>query len=192
VAGTASDDGSGLASVALALRRGDKHGYELPAFIQGLYLDAHFFGATTWEAGLGLSFFDDNVKLQAMYGQAPAADESGVPQRFSGNVFSAKLIANVFYLPFASVFGPDWAAFAASLSLGAEFSYFDMNSGAGGKGLSAVIAQLEFPKFTNKSSTFLKKYSLYLEEQAWFVSSDVPGASTILFTTTAGVRVGIF
>lgn len=192
VAGTASDDESGLASVELELRKGDKRGYELPAFIQGLYLDAHVFGATTWEAGLGLSFFDDNVKLQAMYGQAPATDESGIPQRFFGSVFSAKLIANLFYLPFSSVFGPDWDAFSASLGLGAEFSYFSMNGTTDGKVLSGVVAQLEFPKYNLKQLTFLKKYSLYLEEEAWFVSSDVPGASTILFRTTLGVRLGLF
>jgi hypothetical protein len=115
VAGTASDDESGLASVELELRKGDKRGYELPAFIQGLYLDGHFLGATTSEAGL-------------------------------------KLIANVFYLPFASLFGPDWDAF----------------------------------------SSFMKKYSLYVEEEAWFVTSDVPGASTILFRTTCGVKLGLF
>ncbi len=192
VAGTASDDESGLASVELELRKGDKHGYELPAFIQGLYLDTHVFGATTWEAGLGLSFFDDNVKLQAMYGQAPATDESGAPQRFFGGVYSAKLIANLFYLPFSSVFGPDWDAFSASLGLGTEFSYFDMNGTTDGKVLSGVVLQLEFPKYTLKQLTFLKKYSLYVEEEAWFVSSDVPGASTILFRTTLGARLGLF
>ncbi|MDA8427302.1 MAG: Ig-like domain-containing protein [Treponema sp.] len=192
VSGTASDDESGLASVAVELRKGDKRGYELPAFVQGLYLDAHFFGATSWEAGLGLSFFGDNVKLQAAYGQAPTTDSAGNLQRFFGGVYSAKLIANVLYLPFSSVLGPDWGAFSSSLGLGAEFSYFDMNGTTEGKGLSAVLAQLEFPKYTLGSASFMKKYSLYLEEEAWFVSSDVPGASTILFMTTFGVRLGLF
>jgi hypothetical protein len=192
VAGTAADEESRLASVGVALRKGDKRGYELPAFIQGLYLDGHFFGATTWEAGLGLSFFGDNVKLQAMYGQAPAADADGNPQRFFGNVFSAKLIANVLYLPFSVLLGPDWDSFSCSIGLGTEFSFFDMNGTSQGKGLSAVIAQLEIPKYTLRSAPFLKKYSLYLEEQAWFIPSDVPDASTILLSTTVGVRLGIF
>jgi hypothetical protein len=192
VSGTASDDESGLASVAVELRKGDKRGYELPAFVQGLYLDAHFFGATSWEAGLGLSFFGDNVKLQAAYGQAPTTDSAGNLQRFFGGVYSAKLIANVFYLPFSSILGPDWSMFSSSLGLGAEFSYFDMNGTTEGKGLSAVLAQLEFPKYTLGSVSFMKKYSFYLEEEAWFVSSDVPGASTILLMTTFGVRLGLF
>jgi hypothetical protein len=192
VAGTASDDESGLASVGLELRKGDKSGYELPAFIQGLYLDGHFFGATTWEAGLGLSFFNDNVKLQAMYGQSPATDANGTPQRFFGNVISAKLIANVFYLPFSSILGPDWDSFASSLGLGAEFSYFDMSGTTGGKVLSGVIAQLELPRYILKNTTFLKRLSLYVEEEAWLVFSDVPGASTVLFRTTLGARVGLF
>ena len=192
LAGTASDDESGLASVEVALRKGDKRGYELPAFIQGLYLDGHFLGATTWETGLGLSFFDDNVKLQAMYGQAPPTDETGAPQRFFGNVFSVKLIANVFYLPFASVFGPDWDAFSSSLGVGTEFSYFDMNGTTDGKVVPGIIVQLELPKYTLKQLKFMKKYSLYVEEEAWFVTSDVPGASTILFRTTFGVKLGLF
>jgi len=170
-------------------KAGDKRGYELPAFIQGLYLDGHFLGATTWETGLGLSFFDDNVKLQAMYGQAPPTDETGAPQRFFGNVFSVKLIANVFYLPFASVFGPAWDAFSSSLGVGTEFSYFDMNGTTDGKVVPGIIVQLELPKYTLKQLKFMKKYSLYVEEEAWFVTSDVPGASTILFRTTFGVKL---
>jgi hypothetical protein len=67
-----------------------------------------------------------------------------------------------------------------------------MNGTTDGKVLSGVVAQLEFPKYNLKQLTFLKKYSLYLEEEAWFVSSDVPGASTILFRTTLGVRLGLF
>ena len=191
-AGIASDDQSGLASVDLALRKGDKSGYELPGFIQGLYLDGHFFGATTWEAGLGFSFFNDNVKLQAMFGQSPATDANGTPQRFFGNVYSAKLIANVLYLPFASMLGPDWDALSTSLGLGAEFSFFDMSGTTGGKVLSGVIAQLELPRYTLTHATFLKRFSLYVEEEAWLVFSDVPGASSVLFRTTVGARVGLF
>jgi hypothetical protein len=190
VAGVASDS-SGLESVGLTLRKGDKRGYELPAFIQGLYLDGHAFGGTAWEAGLGLSFFGDNVKLQAIYGQAPATNADGSAARFFGDVFSAKLIANVFFLPFSSFLGPDWAFLSASFGLGAEFSYFSQNS-AVGNGLAAVIAQLEFPKLTLKNASFLKKYSFYLELQAWFIASDVPGNSKFALMPTIGARLGLF
>ncbi len=93
-------DLNGLESVGVALRKGDKANYEVPSFIQGLYVDGQLLGATTWETGLGLTFFGDNVKLQGIYGQAPDTDSTGAPQSFYGDVFGAKLIANIVYLPF--------------------------------------------------------------------------------------------
>ncbi len=64
----AAYDESGLKEIAVSLRQGDKSRYQVPSFIQGLYLDAHTMGATWWDVGLGLTFFDDNVKLQAQIG----------------------------------------------------------------------------------------------------------------------------
>ncbi|HOX48033.1 MAG TPA: Ig-like domain-containing protein [Spirochaetales bacterium] len=182
-AGVASDE-SGLESVGLALRKGDKRGYELPAFIQGLYIDGHFLGATYYDIGAGLSFFQDNVKLQVMTGMAP---EEG---RFGGSVMGAKLLANIAYLPANFLLGPDWNFLSASLALGANFSYFSQSASGSGLILGAVVAQLEFPKITVQDWSFLKKYSFYTEGQAWFVSSDVQGG--ILFRLSFGARLGLF
>ena len=180
----AASDGSGLSGVGLSLRKGDKRGYELPAFIQGLYLDGHLYGATYWDVGAGLSFFQDNVKLQVIFGQAP---EDG---RFGGDVFGAKLLANIFYLPASFIFGPDWSFLSASFAVGANFSYFSTSTSGEGLVLGAVVAQIEFPKFTIRDWAFMRKISFYTEGQAWFVSSDVQGG--IELRMAFGLRLGLF
>ena len=43
--GTAQDE-NGVDGVGVAIRKGDKAAYEVPSFIQGLYLDLHGLGAT--------------------------------------------------------------------------------------------------------------------------------------------------
>ena len=189
VIGTASDS-DGVDQVRVALRKGDKAAYQVPSFIQGLYVDGHFFGATTWETGLGLTFFDDNVKLQALYGSAPATDASGQAQSFYGSVFGAKLIANIAYLPMNYLFGPDWSFLSMSLGLGANFTYFTETQSGGGLLVGAVFAQLEFPKFTLKDWTAFKKYSFYTEYQLWVLSSVVSGG--FVQRLSFGVRVGLF
>jgi len=88
-----SYDLNGMASVGVALRKGDKANYELPSFIQGLYVDGQMLGATTWQTGLGLTFFGDNVKLEAIYGQAPDTDSDGQQQSYYGDVFGFVLLA---------------------------------------------------------------------------------------------------
>jgi len=181
--GSASDS-SGLATVDLLIRKGDKRGYELPGFIQGLYIDAHVLGATYYDVGLGLSFFQDNVKLQVMAGQAPE------DARFGGEIVGAKLLANIGYLPASYLFGPDWDWLSASFALGANFSYFSRTASGSGLILGAVVGQLEFPKVTVKKWSFMKKYSLYTEGQAWFVSSDVQGG--IEYRMSCGMRFGLF
>lgn len=183
VAGSASD-ASGLASVGLVLRKGDKRGYEVPAFIQGLYLDAHFLGATFWDIGAGLSFFQDNVKLQVMLGQAPTEG------RFGGQVFGAKLLANLGYLPASFILGADWDWLSAAFAVGANFSYFSTSTSGAGLVLGAVVAQIEFPKVTVKSWIFMRKFSTYIEGQAWFVSSDIQGG--VEYRLAAGLRLGLF
>ncbi|MEA1912011.1 MAG: hypothetical protein U9N32_10135, partial [Spirochaetota bacterium] len=85
--GTAGDL-NGLDSVEVLIREGRKEKYQVPSFIQGLYIDMHALGATYGELGVGLSFFDDVVKLQAQIGMAP-------PGRFNGLVVGGKLLANI-------------------------------------------------------------------------------------------------
>lgn len=209
-------DLNGLEDVAVVVRSGDKSSYEVPGFIQGAYLDAHLLGATRFEAGVGLSFFDDNVKLQVHWGQGFDVQPSwenlfGIPtaastaadrSRFGGNVLGAKLLANVAYIPFSYFFGPDLDFFSMSFAVGASFTYFsqqtalaDIFSPPGGKYmvLSGVIAQWEFAKFTFDLPMF-RSYGFYVEGGLIFIPSE---ASTRLEefirpNVAFGLRIGIF
>jgi hypothetical protein len=187
VYGGSADDYE-IDSVEISLRPGDKAGYSVPQFIQGLYLDVHTLGATPVEYGLGLSFFEDNVKLQFQTGQA----DSGT--RYTGWVFGAKLLANVFYLPFDYFLGPDWTCFSMSFALGANFSYFAMEENDNPVFMGAVLGQWEFARVDVSKVLpkwqFMKSLGLYAEPVLWFASSDV-SAGTI-FRMTFGARLGIF
>jgi hypothetical protein len=186
VVGSAFDE-SGLQEVAVSLRQGDKSRYQVPSFIQGLYLDAHTMGATWWDLGLGLTFFDDNIKLQAQLGMAPSG-------RFNGLVLGAKLLANLATVPFSYFFGPSWDFFSMSLAVGANFSYFTMSEDRieftdEGLVLGAVIAQLEFAKFTIAPWRALNTWAFYTEYQLWFISSDVEGGT--VSKLSFGLRIGL-
>jgi hypothetical protein len=184
--GTAADE-SGLAEVAVSLREGDKSRYQVPSFIQGLYLDAHTMGATYWDVGLGLTFFDDNVKLQVQVGMSP-------PGRFSGLVLGAKLLANIATLPFGYLFGPSWDFFSMSLAVGANFSYFTMSENSvaftdAGLVLGGMVAQLEFARFRIPGWRVASTYGLYTEYQLWFISSDVEAGT--VNRLAFGLRMGL-
>jgi hypothetical protein len=182
-----ADDEFDIDSVEVSLRPGDKAGYSVPQFIQGLYLDANFLGATNYSAGFGLSFFDNNVKLQVQAGQAP-------PGRFTGTVVGAKLLANILYLPFEYYFGPDWEFFSMSFALGANFSYFSMEPGETALVMGAVLAQWEFARIDMSHFfpkwEYFKSISLYMEPIFWFASSDVAAAT--IFKFALGARISLF
>jgi hypothetical protein len=184
--GTASDE-NGIEQVRTVLRKGDKAGYAVPGFIQGMYFDAQLLGATDWSVGAGLTFFDQNVKLQAQVGMAPEG-------RFSGMLLGAKLLANIARLPFSYFFGPDLDYLSASFALGANFSYAT-NSGSvvdfSGPGviLGGVVAQLEFPIFKLKGWTVFNTWSVYTEYQLWFISSDV--SAGVVNRLSFGLRIGL-
>ncbi len=189
LAGRAYDE-NGMASVGVALRKGDKANYQIPSFIQGLYVEAQALGATQWQAGAGLTFFDDNVKLQAIYGMAPETDADGIPQSFYGDVFGGKLVANVAFLPFESLFGADWSFLSASLGLGAGFSYFSETQAGSGLLVGSVFGQVEFPKISFASRSFMKSVSIYSEVQLWVLSSVVDGG--FIPKLSFGARIGMF
>lgn len=213
VEGVAGDN-VGLREVLIQIRNGDKASYQLPGFIQGSFIDLHFMGSTRWESGLGLSFFDDNVKLQVMTGQgfdvSPTWDNIlGLPvpdalsSRFTGYVLGAKLLANVAYLPFNYFFGPDWDFFSMSFAVGASFTYFSQQTSFGsilsppdGKYmvLSGVVGQWEFAKFTLENWTIPRSFGLYLEGGLVFIPSEVSTSldEMIRGTLAAGVRIGLF
>ncbi|HRS65164.1 MAG TPA: Ig-like domain-containing protein, partial [Spirochaetia bacterium] len=216
VVGTAFDE-NGLKEVGVLIRTGDKAAYSVPGFIQGSYFDAHVLGATRYETGLGLSFFDDNVKLQFALGQGfdarptwdnifgmitentPPADIS----RFGGYVLGLKLLANIAYLPFGYYFGPDWDFFSMSFTMGANFTYFSMQKDIANifsppEGryiiLSSILGQWEFAKITFKDWVVLKSYALYVEGSLVFIPSE---ASTRLEELVRpniafGLRIGLF
>jgi hypothetical protein len=184
--GTASDE-TGLESVDISLREGDKSRYGVPEFIQGLYLDVHAMGATYFDLGLGLTFFDDNVKLQLQVGKSP-------PGRFSGLVIGSKLLANIVTVPFGYFFGPSWDFFSMSLALGANFSFFTMSEDTiafteDGLMLASIVGQLEFAKFEVADWRFFDTYSLYSELQLWFISSDVEAGTAVRLSF--GFRLGL-
>jgi hypothetical protein len=204
------------------LRKGDKSLYAVPGFIQGLYFDftippfikqlwngapkVFAGGATYMDYGIGLSFFDDNVKVQVQYGfmNQKIYDSMGggsVPLRYGGHVLGFKLLANIYTLPFGSIAGPDWDWLYASLALGANFSIFDLaHEGYTQSGkstwLAAVLGQIEFPKVTIHKRSFLRTFSFFTEGQFWFVPTDVDadsqGIKTVIPHIVLGLRVYIF
>jgi hypothetical protein len=160
----------------------------VPQFIQGLYFEGSVFGATMGDVGLGLSFFENNVKFQFQVGQ------TAPNRRYSGWVMGIKLLANIFYLPFDYFLGPDWSFFSMALALGANFSYFTMEEGEQPVFMGAVLGQLEFfrvdfshifPKWK-----YFKTFSLYAEPIFWFASSDVQAAAIPLIVI--GARISLF
>ena len=193
-----SHDDIELKSVELALRKGDKASYEIPGFIQGLYFDAQFWGATLYSFGAGLSFFDDNVKLQFQFGQFTQSQRDTFTKttlRYGGNVFGLKLLANVLYIPFRSYLGPDWEWLSLNLSLGANFSHFSDSGSGSDQILSAMLIQLEFPKVTrDRHAKKFRTFSMYTEGQFWFIPSDVSSDEipTLVPQISLGLRAYVF
>jgi hypothetical protein len=219
-AAMASDDVE-LASLDYHLRVGDKMLYEVPGFLQGLYFEATIppfirqiakkapaifaGGATYMDIGVGLSFFDDNVKIQIQYGfltQELYESLGGEgPVRYGGHVMGIKLLANVYSLPFGRIAGPDWEWLSADFALGANFSLFDLGrQGYTQSGeptwMSALLLQIEFPKVTLPKREKFRTFSFFTEGQLWFVPTDVPasnfGIKVIIPHVILGLRMYIF
>ena len=230
----ASDDVA-LADLQYHLRVGDKAAYEIPAFLQGLYFEGVIppfirqlanaapsmpfgGGATYMDAGMGLSFFDDNVKIQVQYGfmfqeQYDALGGKGAV-RYGGHVFGIKLLANVYTYPFAAWLGPDFEWLWGSIGVGANFSLFDVGNSVNEKyknadgtpatytqsgkstWMSALLLQLEFPKVTIPKKKYLRTFSMFTEGQLWFVPTDVNaeklGIETVIPHIIMGLRLYIF
>ena len=201
--GLSSDDVQ-LNSVTVALRKGDKASYEVPAFIQGLYLDFHFWGASLFDIGAGLTFFDDNVRLQFQWGQFTQDQRNAVSglfgldqtdMRYGGNIFGIKLLANIFTLPFSYFFGRDWEWLYASFALGANFSLFTETNSGKPQFLSALLGQLEFPRIHLANLKAFSTFSFYTEASLWFIPTDVSSQveiQSIVPQIAVGIRVNIF
>ena len=200
-----SSDNVGLKNVTLALRKGDKASYEVPKFIQGLYIDWKFWGATLFDIGAGLTFFDDNVKVQFQWGQFTRKQYNifrpGMEYRYGGSsVIGLKILANVAQIPFAFFFGRDFEWLSASIAVGAHFSMFNMDDDPKQRGsqmLSALIAQIEFPKVTFPKAKCFSSFSLYTEFSLWLIPSDVAGSGmqkiqSVVPQWSEGIRVNVF
>ena len=198
-----TSDNVNVASVNMALRKGDKFLYEVPKAFRGLHFELGLLGATLWNMGFGLSFFDSNVKIQLHYGQmlssqwnAVGSTEVNQTKRYGGHVFSTKILANIFELPFASFAGPDFAWLYMTGALGANFSIFTETQSKKAQVLSAMIAQLEFPrvKLSKKKVKYFNSFAFYTEGQLWFIPTDVTGPATIsvLPRISIGFRAEVF
>lgn len=199
--GLASDNIE-LAKVEASLRKGDKSSYGVPKFIQGLHFEAAFWGAALWSTGLGLSFFDDNVKLQIHYGQFLQNQFEVIMRtnkkiRYGGHIISLKLLANVFDMPFGYYFGPDWKWLYLDVALGAQFSLFTDTQSKRPQVLSALLLQLEFPRVKFHKQKYFSAVSFFTEGQLWFIPTDVDSANSSSIKSvfphiSAGIRVDIF
>lgn len=196
-AGLATDDVS-VTNVALSLRKGDKYLYGIPKVIQGLHFDVGFWGATLWNAGVGLSFFGSNVKLQLHYGQFLPSQWNlfykGESMRYGGHVVSMKILANVFELPFESFAGPDWSWLYMTGALGANFSVFTKTQKGKPQVLAAMLAQIEFPrvKLPKKKIKYFRSFAVYTEGQLWFIPTDVSeGSSSKIKGVRPHISVGL-
>jgi hypothetical protein len=147
--GTTSDNGK-VDNVQISLRQFDKNFNKVPKFIQGLYLWAQFLGGPTVSGGFGFNFFDDVVRLEALFGwtatranfYASNQDPNNVSAlfrqdmnnpryqpRFSGFAAGGKLLAKILDIPYGYFFGEDARNFSQSIEIGCAFYWF---SGYGG------------------------------------------------------------
>lgn len=195
-----SSDEVGLKEVALSLRKGDKASYEVPSFIQGLYVDWHFWGATLFDIGVGLTFFDDVVKVQFQWGQFTQDQRnmfSKTDMRYGGdNVMGIKILANIANIPFSYFFGRDAEWLSANLALGAQFTRFNETGSGEAQILSAILAQLEFPKLNFPNMKCFSSFSLYTEFALWFIPTDVASSGVDIQNMVPqigeGIRLSIF
>ena len=199
-----SNDDVQLEDVTVALRKGDKASYEVPSFIQGLYVDFRFWGATLFAVGAGLTFFDDVVKVQASYGQFTQQQRDAVTNvfkrdltdlRYGGQVLSGKILANVASIPFSYFLGHDWDWLSAQVAIGAEFAWFSQTNSGRPQILSAVLTQLEFPRVKIPNVKMFSTFSFYTEGSLWFIPTDVSSEvkiKNLIPQIAFGLRTNIF
>jgi len=193
VFGSASDNYQ-LESVEISLRQGSKYFYAVPGFVEGLYIDIGMMGGLRWTTAIGLTFFDDNVKLQFNLSQAP-------PGRFEGIAVGGKVLANVWNANLRRWFGNDWEWWSTSVAVGAHFAYFMMGEGVNPQWMGQLLGQWEIIKadmsFFVPAWRYFRSISLYMEPGVWFAPSDIDNdplgaAWRTLFTIGFGIRFSLF
>ena len=200
--GLAQDD-TELKNVKIELRKGDKFFYGVPKFIQGLHFELGFWGASLWNMGVGLSFFDQNVKLQLHYGQFTQGQRNVVLKeradlvRYGGHILSMKILANVFSYGFGYHF-PDAAPLYMAAALGAQFSLFTETQSGRPQVLSSLLMQFEFPRIKLPKGKYFRSFSFFTEGQLWFVPTDVSSKNakstiqSVVPHLACGIRVDVF
>ena len=149
VRGSTMDKGK-VETVKILLRQFDKNLGKVPKFIQGFYLWTQFLGGPWVSGGFGLSFFEDVVRLEGLFGWTPTRSNmfdmnlnpNDIPEifrqdftnkryqpRFSGFTVGGKLLARIVDVPYEFFFGEDAKNFSSSIEIGAGFYWF---SGYGG------------------------------------------------------------
>ncbi len=204
-----SNDEIGLEYVRLALRKGDKASYEIPSFIQGLYFDVNVWGATLFDIGIGLTAFDNVVKIQLHWGQYTQDQRDSISNLFNvpasdmryggNNIIGVKIIANIGSIPFSYFFGRDWEWLYATFALGANFTRFNETNSGRAQILSCFFGQIEFPKVQLPKAKYFSAFALYTEMGVWFIPTDVAISAdadvvpdNMVFQFAIGIRVNIF
>jgi len=182
VYGDASDNFD-LTDVNISLRPHHKFWYSVPEVIRGLYFDVKGLGATYFDVGLGLSFFNHNVRVQGQFGIAPPVGEfTSVVEggRYIGNVLGFKLVANILSIPFDWLFkNRDWSYYRVNIGVGANFSWFEMEGANGWRTplyMGAVLAQIDIANIDFQQIyprwRYFHNMALYLQPEFWFASTD--------------------
>lgn len=168
-----ASDANGLTDISVILRDGDKSDYEIPGLFQGMFIDTEVSYGKVYGLGIGLTFFDDNVKLQGTIGETRADSDDA---RIKGFYYGFKLLANLYSLNLSSLFGPDLEPYSMSLAIGASFTnktltVSDVDSTMW---FSAVLCQFEFFKMSFEND-YLSSVSLFLDLESTLISSENDG-----------------
>jgi len=176
----AADDNFELADVNISLRPYDKFWYSVPYIIRGMYIDVKALGATYFDVGVGLSFFNDNVRVQGQFGIAPPMGAYSFIEdggRYVGQVIGLKLVANITSIPFDWLFKDrDWIFYKMNIGVGANFSWFEMDEWRSSLYMGAVLMQIDLAnadwKYAYPKWKYFHIMSLYLQPEVWFASTD--------------------
>ena len=107
-----------------------------------------------------------------------------------------KILANIASIPFSYMFGRDWEWLSATVAVGANFSRFNESGSGKPQILSALIAQVEFPKISFPNMKMFSTFSLYTEVSLWFIPTDVQGGTidikNMVPQISEGIRFNVF
>ncbi len=172
VSGIASD-ANGLTDISVILREGTKSNYEIPGLFQGMFIDVETGFGKLYGGGIGLTFFDDNVKIQFTIGQTRTAS---VDARIKGLYYGGKLLANIYTLEYGQIFGPDMDNISSSIGFGASFTNktLSVSNEDSVMWYSAFVSQLEVVKI-KFDSDYISSLAIFLDFEATLISSENTG-----------------